>query len=440
MTDPASTRTSGTWFPIRYILVFWLLVISAAVYVDRINISIASTGIGKEFSISNVRLGWVYAAFLVGYAGLQIPAGVLARRLGPRLTLGLLGVWRPIFILLIAFIPHGFGNPLVILIFLRFALGAGEATMFPATSQFVERWFPASERGKANGLIFAGIGLAGLTTRLMGEIILRFGWRATFGFTSTIGALAGLVWYLASRNTPEEHPWVGDTERALILSQRRVKAVAKEDDSQYGKHKIPWLSIFSSKAVLAVTLSYFAYGYVAWMFYTWFFTYMSQARGLNLKTSALYTMLPFIAMTTGCLLGGALSDWITKHYGARQGRCLLSAVSLAITAVLLVMGSRIESAMAAAFMLAFGVGVLFIAQSIYWAVAADISGEYVGVVSGIMNMGAQVGGVCTALLTPLIAAQFGWNASFATAAVIAAIGALAWLVIDPKSTLQVVHE
>ncbi|MGP8260909.1 MAG: MFS transporter [Acidobacteriaceae bacterium] len=418
----------------------WLLVISAAVYVDRINISIASTGISKEFSISNVRMGWVYAAFLVGYAGLQIPAGVLARRLGPRLTLGLLGVWRPIFIVLIAFIPHGFGNPLLILIFLRFALGAGEATMFPATSQFVERWFPASERGKANGLIFAGIGLAGLTTRLMGEIILRFGWRATFCFTSTIGALAGLVWYLASRNTPEEHPWVGDAERELIISQRRVKPAAKEDDSQYGKHKIPWLSIFSCKAVLAVTLSYFAYGYVAWMFYTWFFTYMSQARGLNLKTSTLYTMLPFLAMTTGCLLGGALSDWITKHYGARQGRCLLSAVSLGITAFLLVMGSRIESAMAAAFMLAFGVGVLFIAQSIYWAVAADISGEYVGVVSGIMNMGAQVGGVCTALLTPLIAAQFGWNASFATAAVIAAIGALAWLIIDPKSTLQVAHE
>jgi ACS family glucarate transporter-like MFS transporter len=348
-------------------------------------------------------------------------------------------VWRPIFIVLIAFIPHGFGNPLIILILLRFALGAGEATMFPATSQFVERWFPASERGKANGLIFAGIGLAGLTTRLMGEIILRFGWRATFCFTASIGALAGLVWYLAARNTPEEHPWVSDAERELILSQRRVKAAAKEDDAQYGKHKIPWLSIFSSKAVLAVTLSYFAYGYVAWMFYTWFFTYMSQARGLNLKTSALYTMLPFLAMTAGCLLGGVLSDSIAKRYGLRQGRCTLSAVSLAITSVLLIVGSRVESAMAAAFMLAFGVGVLFIAQSIYWAVAADISGEYVGVVSGIMNMGAQVGGVCTAALTPVIAAHFGWNASFSTAAAIAALGAIAWLAIDPKRDVLAVR-
>jgi len=103
------------------------------------------------------------------------------------------------------------------------------------------------------------------------------------------------------------------------------------------------------------------------------------------------------------------------------------------------MGSRIESAAAAAFMLAFGAGVLFISQSIYWAVTADISGEYVGVVSGIMNMGGQVGGACTAALTPVIAAHFGWNASFATAAVIMAIGALAWLVIDPESTLQVAH-
>jgi ACS family glucarate transporter-like MFS transporter len=150
-------------------------------------------------------------------------------------------------------------------------------------------------------------------------------------------------------------------------------------------------------------------------------------------------MLPFLAMTVGCLLGGVLSDSIAKRYGLRQGRCTLSAVSLAITAILLVLGSRIESAMAAAFMLAFGVGVLFIAQSIYWAVAADISGEYVGVVSGIMNMGAQVGGVCTAALTPVIAAHFGWNASFETAAAIAALGAIAWLAIDPKRDVLVVH-
>jgi ACS family glucarate transporter-like MFS transporter len=82
-------------------------------------------------------------------------------------------------------------------------------------------------------------------------------------------------------------------------------------------------------------------------------------------------------------------------------------------------------------MLACGAGVLYISQSGFWAVSADIAGEHVGVVSGIMNMGGQAGGACTASLTPLIAAHFGWEMSFVAAASIAALGAVAWLAIDP---------
>ena len=90
----------------------------------------------------------------------------------------------------------------------------------------------------------------------------------------------------------------------------------------------------------------------------------------------------------------------------------------------------------AALILAAGAGVLYIAQSAFWAVTADIAGENVSVVSGIMNMGGQIGGACTASLTPLIAAHFGWNMSFATAAVIALIGALAWIAVDPTRQLM----
>ena len=75
-----------------------------------------------------------------------------------------------------------------LLIAIRFSLGAGEATMFPAANQFVERWFPIAERGKANGIIFAGVGLgAGLSPPLLTAIILAFGWRASFRFCATLG-------------------------------------------------------------------------------------------------------------------------------------------------------------------------------------------------------------------------------------------------------------
>jgi len=81
------------------------------------------------------------------------------------------------------------------------------------------------------------------------------------------------------------------------------------------------------------------------------------------------------------------------------------------------------------------VGALYLAQSSFWAVSADIAGEYTGIVSGMMNMGGQIGGACTASLTPWIAARFGWNVAFATAASLAVIGALAWSVIDPNRLL-----
>ena len=198
------------------------------------------------------------------------------------------------------------------------------------------------------------------------------------------------------------------------------------------KPMVPWAKIFSSKEVFALTSSYFAYGYVAWIFFAWFYIYMSQVRGLNLKSSAALSMLPFIAMTIGSFGGGIVSDWIATRFGLRTGRCLLPALSFAITAVLLVLGSRVHSAAAGGLILACGAGVLYISQSAFWAVSADISGESVGVVSAIMNMGGQAGGACTASLTPLIAAHFGWEISFVTAASVAALGGAAWLVINPQ--------
>jgi ACS family glucarate transporter-like MFS transporter len=415
--------------PMRYLLVLWLFVLSAVAYLDRTNISIAGPHIRDEFAFDNVHLGWVFAAFLLGYASFQIPVGLLARRLGPRLVLGLGFAWCSLFAVLVALVPPHVHGALLILLLVRFGLGAGEAAMYPAASQFVERWFPVCERGKANGLIFAGIGIgAGLTPPLVTMIILHHGWRASFWFSALACAAAGLVWYLAARDTPEEHPLVSDAEKYLIAQQRNLRAPATQQNS---KPEVPWAKIFGSKSVLALTASYFAFGYVAWLFYTWFFTYMKEGRGFDLKTSAVFTMLPFIALTIGCLSGGVLSDWVAARFGLRMGRCLVPALSLAASAVLLVVGSGARSPAAAAVILACGVGVIFISQSIFWAVTADIAGEHVGVVSGIMNMGGQAGGVCTASLTPLIAKHFGWEMSFVTAASIAALGALAWIVINP---------
>ena len=371
-----------TTLPIRYLLVFWLFILSAVAYLDRTTSSIAGVQIMREFAIDNTRLGWMSSAFLVGYAIFSGSSrNTCENRLGPRLILGLGCLWWSLFkvFLLRLFLLRCAARSLTLML-VRFALGAGEATMYPATSQFVERWFPVQERGKANGIIFGGVGIgSGMTPSLVTAIMLRYGWRASFWFSAMVGLVVGLVWYLAARNSPEQHPLVGTAEAAFIEQGRRVPGVAIPADTSVpvARRQIPWLQILSNKAVLAVTGSYFAYGYVAWIFFAWFYIYLAQVRGLNLKTSALYSTLPFIAMTIGSLSGGVISDWIAKRYSLRLGRCLLPALSLATTACLLVLGSRTSNAPTAAIILPAGQAFLYVAQSGFWAVTADAAGEHV---------------------------------------------------------------
>lgn len=433
--EERNTRRSG--LPMRYMLVTWLMVMGGIAYMDRTNIAIAGIEMGREYHIDNTHLGWVFSAFLIGYATFQVPGGMLARRFGARkvLTFGVL--WWGIFTAMTAAAPAGAPAALLMLILIRVALGAGEAVMFPAANQFEERWIPMNERGRSNGIIFGGVGLgSALAPPLLTMIILRYGWHVSFWVCAVLGVLAGLVWYWVARDTPEQHPWVRMAELQHIAGGRGDVNGTRAGKSAELRQRTPWLRILTSRNILAITGSYFTYGYVSWIFFSWFYIYLSEVRGLSLKTSAWYSMVPFLAMSLGCLLGGAASDWLARRVSDRAGRSYLPCFALVATGILLALGATAHSAVMASLVLAGGAGALYVSQSCYWSVTADFAGDCTGPVSGAMNMGGQIGGAVTASLTPLIAAHFGWIASFLTAATLAVLGGLAWLLVDPEARLE----
>ncbi len=424
-------RRPGWGLPIRYVLVLWVLVLSTIAFLDRTNISIAGVQISKEFGIDNSHLGWVFSAFLVGYATFQVPGGVLVRRFGPRRVLTCCIVLWGVFTVLTALVPPGMRGAVWVLFLVRVALGASSAVMYPSANQFVERWFPTQERGRANGIVFGGVGLgSALAPPLITSIILAYGWHDAFWFCALVGLVAAGVWFLVARDAPEQHPWVSSAELAHIAAGRDDKEHAMQ-----GKSNVPWTRIFGSKEVLVITGSYFTYGYISWIFFSWFYIYLAQVRGLSLKTSAVYSIFPFVAMTVGSLTGGVASDWLARVWSARAGRCFLPAYALLQTGILLLVGSRAHSAVTATAVLACGAGSLYLSQSCFFSVSADFAARHASVVSSIVNMGCQVGAAVTASLTPLIAAHFGWEASFLTATVLATLGAGAWLLVDPHARL-----
>lgn len=414
---------------IRWLLIFWIFIISAIAYLDRVNISIAGPSIAKEFHLDNVHLGWVFSAFVLGYAFFQAPGGTLADRFGPRKILGLGVIWWGLFTVSVTILSPGMGNGMLFaLLASRFLLGMGEAVVYPASNCIVASWIPSSERGIANGFIFTGVGVgSAIASPLIAYLMQHAGWRASFWVSALLGVIAGGIWYAIARDTPKQHPWISQREMNFI-AEGLPKAQAAPGDTA----KLSWSTILRDVSVWAVTVSYFAYGYAAYIFFTWFFIYLSSVRKLNIRESSFYTMLPFLAMAIGSLCGGWISDRLTKRFGKRVGRCFLAAAAIALCAIFIGLSTQVQSAQLASIVLAGGAGALYLSQSSFWSTSADIGKKSAGSVSGFMNMGGQFGGALTASLTPAIANHLGWNASFLVAAGVCVCGALAWFMVRPE--------
>ncbi len=422
--------TSGTT-RVRWLLVFWLFVLSAVSYLDRVNISIAGGAIVDAYHLTDVQLGKVFSALVAGYALFQTIGGQLADRFGPRRVLTGGVIWWGIFTALTALVPANFAGALLTFMTVRFLLGAGEAVIYPAANQFVSRWIPVRERGIANGWIFAGVGAgAGLSPPLITYLMIHYGWRSSFWVCAVLGLVAGAVWYLLARDTPAEHPSVSPAELTAIESGLTAPRKGEGDVV-----RVPWKRVAASPDVWALTVSYFCYGYVAWIFFSWFYRYLAKVRGLDLKASAFYSMLPFLAMLVCCLVGGTINDRLTKWRGPRVGRCLVAAAAMTIAGIFVAFGARAEDVRVASVVLAGGAGALYLSQSSFWSVTADIAGGSAGSVSGFMNMGGQIGGAVTGSLTPWIAARYGWTASFLVASALCVVGAVCWLVVNPVNIL-----
>ena len=289
---------------VRWVLVVWMLVISAVSYLDRVNVSIAGPSIEREFQLDHIHLGWVFSAWVLGYALFRAPSGRLADRFGPRKILLLGTVWWAVFTGLTALVPGNVAGSLVTLVAVRFLLGVGESIVYPATNRLVAAWVPTQERGLANGLIFAGVGLgAAVTPPLIAYIIYHYGWRVSLWVCAFIGLVIGALWFLMARDEPEQHPWVGPKE----LSYISAGLPHKNTNSATGA--LPWRAILGSKNVWIITASYFGFVYVAYIFFTWFFTYLNTVqRTVNLKASAGYAILPFAAMAACSSMGGFVRE------------------------------------------------------------------------------------------------------------------------------------
>ena len=324
---------------IRWLMVLLVMTIAAVSYLDRSNISIAAPFLKTDLKLTDQQLGLVFSAFALGYALAQPFAGRLADRYGAFRTIAIGIVLWSVLTSLTAVITPTMTGAFGILLVVRILLGIGESVIFPASNRLVANWIPPKERGLANGLVFAGVGLgAGIAPPLITSAIAADGWRWGFWICAMIGVAMLVVWLVVARERPQSHPWVRPAEREFIEAGQAATHVTNSNGI------IGWATVIADRQVQLLTLSYFCFGYVVFIFFTWFFTYLSSVRGLDLKSSGIYGTLPFIGMAIASPLGGWISDRLALRTSEYKARCVVASAGMLIAGGFLAIAPQVADA------------------------------------------------------------------------------------------------
>ena len=369
------------------VMIFISVVIN---YLDRSNISIAASAIKDELNLDSIYMGFIFSAFSITYALLQVPGGIMVDRIKPK-------VLYPVILVLwsTATLFQGFVKSFMGFIFTRASIGVFEAPSYPMNNKIVSTWFPEKERASAIAVYTSGqfIGLAFLTPVLV-TIQNWLGWRGMFILSGLVGIVWALIWYFFYK-APDEDKTISEEELNLIKDGGGIV------DTKSKPRPFKWSELWTAlryKQLWGVYIGQFCLGTLFIFFLTWFPTYLVEFRGLDFVQTGWLASIPFLAAFFGVLLAGFLSDNLVKRgYSAEFARKTPILIGMLLS-VSIIGANYTESTSMVVFFLSlafFGNGL----ASIAWVFISLMAPKHLlGLVGGVFNL---IGGLAAAI-TPIV--------------------------------------
>lgn len=379
----------------RYKVLGFLGLLSVLTFLDRLAIAVAGPAIQADLHIQPQQWGWILSAYVLANGIFEVPSGAMGDRRGQRGEMTRIVTWWSCFNALTGWC-RGFWQ----LCASRFFFGLGAAGAYPNIAGVIARWFPARERARCQGLVWAASRLGGaLAPVVIVPIVHFFGWRAAFRLLALAGFTWAAVWWLRFRNRPEDDPAVTAEELAEIGETRALHREAT----------VPWRRLFGSRALWLIVLAYGCYGCGSWFYFSWFPTWMMHTAGFSLN-GVLFASLPFLVGIGANLVGGQLGDRMTVRWGAQRALRWIPAVCLTVTALLLVAMALFHEKIAVVALSSLGFGAMDLMLPSAWALCLAIGGRLSGTATGMMNTAGQAGGfLCTVLFGYIVHATGSYN-------------------------------
>jgi ACS family glucarate transporter-like MFS transporter len=400
-------------------------------YVQQRGLAVASYQMMPDLGLSQMQIGWLEWAFLLGYAGLQFPGGVLGQRLGARKTLVLISALAFLATVTTPLAPIVLGGVALFaaLLAVQLLLGVAQGPFFPVSAGVVEAWFTPDKWPLVQGLLSLGLGLgAAVTPPVIAWLMSSFGWQQALAWTTLPAIALIVIWAWYGRDTPAQHPSVSAAE----LAELGPHLDASVD------YSISWRrlgTLLKNRDLLALTLSYLCMNYVYYLLGNWCFLYLVQERHFTVLEGGWLASTPPLASALGAGIGGKLGSMFGTKYGIRRGLHIVPLISLPAAGILLLLAVNAANAYLAVAALALCFACVELNEGPYWAAVMHVARGDTMSATGLLNTGGNIGGLVATPIVAYLSGHHAWTSAFVIGSAFAFASAALWLVVDPTRNL-----
>lgn len=417
---------------IRWRIFAFLFAFGLIAYIQRTGVTVAAERMMPELHLSQLQIGLIEQAFVIGYALFQLPGGLLGQRFGARAAFTAFGIAAFAAVMATPAAPELFNGAALFTVLLgaQFVLGVAQAGIFPVSNGVFEAWFPARQWALALGAQNMGLNLgAALTPPLIAVLMSAVGWQQALAWSSIPPVVVIALWVWYARNSPREHPAVSSAELAELGDEGAQPPVNDRVTLQR------LLRLLGHRSTLLLALSYLAMNYSFFLLSNWCFLYLIQERHFSVLQSGWLAMLPPILAGVGSGVGGLTTGWLCKRYGATWGYRGVPLVALPLVGVLLLIAVETSDAYVAVAALTACFGFIEINEAAYWAASMAVGRSDSMATGGVLNTGGSLGGIIGIPVVAYLSGRHAWGAAFAIGSACAVAAALLWLGIDAGRTV-----
>lgn len=426
MIGRATTPGYALAHRIRWRIFGLLFGFGCVAYLQQKGLTVAAARMMPDLGLTQMQMGWLEWAFVLGYAAFQLPGGVIGQRLGARRMFIVISVVAFLATILTPLAPFVLAGTalLAALLLLQLLLGLAQGPIFPVSSGVMEAWFRPEQWALVQGLQSMGLQIAAaLTPPMIAYLMDAFGWQYAL-FWPELPALALIaVWAWYGRNTPAEHPQITPEE----LAELGANAVTA---TQTAISRRRLARLLGNRSILLLTLSYICMNYVFYLIANWCFLYLVQERHFGILEGGWLAAAPPLAAAIGAGVGGKLAIELCARFGFRWGFRLVPLAALPSAGALLLVTVHLSNPYGAVVALALCYAIVELTEGSYWAATMFVARADTMSATGVLNTGGNVGGLISIPIVAYLSGHGAWTAAFVIGTLFALLGAAAWLGID----------